>query len=397
MPRTETVLSVFVASPGDVSEERDSLDAIIGEINSAHARRTGIRLELLRWEDVLPALGEEPQAVINAQIPQDYDVFVGIFWNRLGTPTILAESGTAEEYYMAKARFDKNSNSVRLMLYFKVAPPLTMDGFDPDQYKKVQEFRSKVGKQGLYRKFKTLSDFENHVRLDLTKLVCDSTFVHDRRTSSQQTRQTNDALVEERDLSDDEGMDEVGLLDLEETFEEEMDSLNAALSRMNDSISNIGTSISQRVDEIHLLNIPKDGRDLNRNELQKIRADTKRILKRSSRDMDLFASRMRQDAPLFRQHLDKSINVFTKAVPMYLELKEENGNQELIGTINPMLDAMNGMLDSMEDFRDAVSALPRLTTTFVRSRRETEKVLQDVIDITRGGYASLEDLLSVLR
>ena len=103
MPRSETILSVFVASPNDVSEERDRVDQIVNELNSVHARRTGIRLEVLRCErDVSPAAGKDPQAVVNDQIPQDYDVFLGIFWNRLGSPTNRAGSGTVEEYEMAK-------------------------------------------------------------------------------------------------------------------------------------------------------------------------------------------------------------------------------------------------------------------------------------------------------
>ena len=120
MPRRETIITIFVASPNDVTDERDSLDTIVHEVNSAHARRTGVRLELLRWErDVSPAVGKDPQAVVNDQIPQDYDIFVGILWNRLGSPTSRADSGTVEEYEMAKERHDKDPNSVRLMLYFK--------------------------------------------------------------------------------------------------------------------------------------------------------------------------------------------------------------------------------------------------------------------------------------
>ena len=43
-------------------------------------------LELRGVEDVAPAFGSEPQEVVNKQI-QDYDIFVGILWHRIGTPT----------------------------------------------------------------------------------------------------------------------------------------------------------------------------------------------------------------------------------------------------------------------------------------------------------------------
>ena len=173
MPRNQTILSIFVASPGDVSEERDRVDDIVHELNVAHARRTGFRLEVLRWErDVSSAaIREDAQAIITDQISQDYDVFLGIFWHKFGSPTKKAESGTEEEYRRAKERFEKDPESVRLMLYFKDAPPLSMDEFDADQFKKVIEFRSQVEKEVFYRKFGDTDSFANTIRIDLTKLI----------------------------------------------------------------------------------------------------------------------------------------------------------------------------------------------------------------------------------
>ena len=79
MPRNATILTIFVASPSDVSEERELLDRIVARTNSLLARITPVRLELLRWErDTSPAFGKDPQSVINKQIPQDFDIFIGI-------------------------------------------------------------------------------------------------------------------------------------------------------------------------------------------------------------------------------------------------------------------------------------------------------------------------------
>ena len=40
MPRQETILSVFVASPSDVDEERDRLEDAIRELNTVWARKS---------------------------------------------------------------------------------------------------------------------------------------------------------------------------------------------------------------------------------------------------------------------------------------------------------------------------------------------------------------------
>ena len=109
MPRNEIILSVFVASPSDVSEERDCLDKVVAGINTALARRVGVRLELLRWErDTSPSFGKDAQEVINHQIPP-YDIFIGILWHTIGSPTARAQSGTIEEFELAKAALRQRS------------------------------------------------------------------------------------------------------------------------------------------------------------------------------------------------------------------------------------------------------------------------------------------------
>ena len=394
MPRNETIISVFVASPSDVCEERDRLESIIVELNSTHARRTGVRLELFRWErDVSPAFGQDPQAVINDQIPQDYDIFIGILWNRIGSQTERAESGTVEEFELAKARYDKDPNSVRLMLYFKKTPPLTMDGFDPDQYKSVLEFCTRVSEMGgFYREFVKAEDFSNSVRLDLTKVICNL----QKDAGDTDGEQPDSAEVHVHDSRGDETADDLndGILDLEEVFEEEINALSAVLGRMSKAIRDIGESTVVRGQEFKSLQMPDNASALSIQQKQKARNEVKRILKHVATDMNLFVGQMKPELPLFRQHLDRGIDVFTKAVPIYMELNEDR--TKLTGSIVTMREGMDSAIVSMRGFHEAIQRLPRLTTAFVRSRRETEKVLQETIDIMYGGKASLEGILSLL-
>lgn len=402
MPRNETILSVFVASPSDLSEERDLLPSIIDKINLMHARRQRVRFELLMWErEVSPAIGKDTQAVINAQIPQDYDVFIGIIWNRIGTATSRAESGTIEEFELAKARYDEDPNSVRLMLYFKDAPPSSMEDFDTDQYTSAKNFRSEVEKAGriFYRKFVEADSFANHVQLDLTKLICDWVGQEPSDVPRDEAVNKDSVCVAKSDAFDGVGateLDDEGIIDLEEVFEDEMQALYAVLERMGEAIKQVGSSTAGRAGEIQSLGIPKDANDLSVHERQKLRADTKRILKRTANDMNGFVAQMKQELPLFRQHLDRGIEVFTKAVPIYIEIHEDEDREELKMNINTMLEAMVGMVGSMEELHGAVHGLPRLSTALVQSRREMEKVLQEVIGITRGGITSLEQVLSII-
>ena len=161
MPRSETVLQVFVASPGDVTDEREVLESVVAELNRAWAKSLGVRLELLRWETTTrPGIGSDPQAVINSQIGNEYDVFIGILWGRIGTPTSSAESGTMEEFQRAHARWEADPNSVEIMVYFKdeAIKPSEIDG---DQNNRVQNFKRSLGNEGvLHRTFEGIENFE---------------------------------------------------------------------------------------------------------------------------------------------------------------------------------------------------------------------------------------------
>ena len=66
MPKIQTILQVFVASPSDVAGEREILESVITEINQTSSETHNIRLELLKWEThSYPGFGEEgPQDVI---------------------------------------------------------------------------------------------------------------------------------------------------------------------------------------------------------------------------------------------------------------------------------------------------------------------------------------------
>ena len=126
MARIQTLLQVFVASPGDVDDERIILEDVINEFNLTWGDRHGVRLELLKWEThSRPGFGADGQDVINKQIGNEYDIFLGIMWGRFGTPTGRAESGTEEEFNRAYARLADSPNTVQIMFYFKDAgiPP----------------------------------------------------------------------------------------------------------------------------------------------------------------------------------------------------------------------------------------------------------------------------------
>lgn len=177
---TVRLLKVFVASPSDVHEERKALDPVVQEINDTIGRRSGLRLDLVRWETgAYPGLAAGgPQAVIDAQLPvEDVDIVIGIFWRRFGTPTSSRASGSVHEIERAfQAALSRGKPHI--MVYFSQQPamPRTLD--EIDQWRKVVEFRERVETLGLCVPYSNVQEFADQVRKHL------SAFLHDQLPSS---------------------------------------------------------------------------------------------------------------------------------------------------------------------------------------------------------------------
>lgn len=170
MPNQVTKLKLFVASPGDVQKERDALARVIGELNLTTAPDRNLVLEVVRWEThVHPGIGEDPQAVVNRQI-ETYDVFVGIFWHRVGTKTQRAESGTIEEFEMARD-LHQQGRLKHLLLYFKTTPWMPSTEDEAEQMRRLLAFRKSISGSVLVKEFKSTRAIEQTLRTDLSYVL----------------------------------------------------------------------------------------------------------------------------------------------------------------------------------------------------------------------------------
>lgn len=146
-------ISVMIASPSDVVQERALAREVIHEWNAMHARDRSQVLLPIGWEsNSIPAMGERPQEIINKQILKDADILVAIFWTRLGTSTGKAASGTVEEIE------EHIATGKPVLIYFSITP-VTPASVDTDQYAALTEFRRSLQSRGLYQEFDDAADF----------------------------------------------------------------------------------------------------------------------------------------------------------------------------------------------------------------------------------------------
>lgn len=155
MSYSARVFRILVASPSDVSEEREIAINTIQAWNDLNSSERQIVLLPLRWEThAAPEYGHRPQEVINRQVVDHCDLLVGIFWTRIGSPTGAAESGTIEEI----ERVAKQGKPV--MLYFSQSRQ-NPDNIDLDQLKRLRDFKSKTFPNSLVENYINQIEFRD--------------------------------------------------------------------------------------------------------------------------------------------------------------------------------------------------------------------------------------------
>lgn len=159
----------FIASPDDTKEEREICDEIFSEINKTIGDKYKFRIESVKWEkDARPAFGKSAQGVINKQLLDNFQLFIGIMFTKFGTPTDNYGSGTEEEFYLA---YDKRN--IEIMFYFN-DQAISPSNVDNKQAQKVKEFKELISdKGGLYSQYKGVNDFKEKLRKHLTKFFLD--------------------------------------------------------------------------------------------------------------------------------------------------------------------------------------------------------------------------------
>jgi hypothetical protein len=160
------LIKVFLASPGDVAHEGNLVRETFDSINRTLGEKEGVRFEVKNWKtDSYPAYGSDGQALLNEQIADmsQYDLFVGIMWNRFGSPTPRAGSGTEEEFLRAVESFEANGNP-QIMFYFNQAPFNPTSVKDAEQKMKVLEFKGKVQGKALTHDYASANDFQSDFR-----------------------------------------------------------------------------------------------------------------------------------------------------------------------------------------------------------------------------------------
>jgi uncharacterized protein YukE len=385
MPRQETILSVFLASPSDVSAERTRLEEVIAELNQSWSRTLGVRLDLIRWEThAYPGFGDDAQDVINEQIPLDYDIFIGILWSRFGTPTGRAGSGTQEEYLRAKEKWDRDRASINIMFYFKDSP-LAPSQIDGSQLAKVSGFRQSLADAGsLYSTYSgSEDDFANLVRIHLTRVIqAWQTKLNHRAESQALSQGSGVPLIAAQTKSVDE--DDLGFLDLVEEIVEDFNDAAAVLARIAKATESVGKKVQEQNKRI----------EASKAAGQLTPSVAKRMVGKASKNMKDFAAKLDTDVPALDKLMTSGLGSVSRAVALVPEFVLSQDDQQQLGVMITSIVQLRGVLVEVEafveEFRSGVTSMPRLSTDLNRAKRALSAALQQMIDLLQRHQQNLE-------
>jgi hypothetical protein len=169
--RTQKVLNVFLASPGDLQPERKVAADVIDALNRAVVRSLGWHVELLGWEDTLPGFAR-PQEKINEDVDA-CDLFIGLLWERWGLATGEYSSGFEEEFERARRR-RINSGEPEMWLFLKEIDSARASDPGP-QLQKVLTFRqARIDERDLlFKEFSDTPDWQAKLWEYLTRYLLD--------------------------------------------------------------------------------------------------------------------------------------------------------------------------------------------------------------------------------
>jgi len=192
-------IRIFIASPGDVIDERNLAREVIEQISGERAFRGRIYLETIAWDrpgvQIPMEAGLMPQEAIARDLPKpsECDLVIVILWSRLGTPLpaeYVKEDGTrylsgTEWEYCDAVGSSRKTGRPRVWLYRRTEEP-RLGLKDPKlddkraQWRLVEEFFGSLVKEdgaieGGVNPYASPDDFrrqlEHHLRDGFTRLL----------------------------------------------------------------------------------------------------------------------------------------------------------------------------------------------------------------------------------
>ncbi|WP_191978876.1 hypothetical protein [Paucilactobacillus vaccinostercus] len=163
MSRKVTTFDVLMSCPDDIVQKGylNTIEASVQLFNATVGDSNGVSIQTKHWsKNSFPESGGKPQDLLNHQIVDNCDATIALFGSRFGTPTDRFGSGTEEE-------IERMIESGKQVFMYFVEEPVDPASVDPEQLKRVQDFKKKYQEQGIFSVVKSKEQLEGELRTHL--------------------------------------------------------------------------------------------------------------------------------------------------------------------------------------------------------------------------------------
>ncbi|HEY5592702.1 MAG TPA: DUF4062 domain-containing protein [Paludibacter sp.] len=350
MPEAITNYKLFLASPGDVANERDIVKKVISEFNAQYVRELKSTITIITWENSThPAFGSYPQNVINQQIGE-YDIFVGILWSKFGTPTPSYGSGTEEEFNIAYDKFKSNPNEIQIMIYFN-QDGVPINDIELEQIAKLKSFKNKLGLLGGYYFDFSSNNFEELFRKHIYDVITKWNTPRIVESPLPIELMVNNEIDSEIDEKE-----ELGWLDYQDIISNKFVESTSYINMINDELSKFSFEITGKTAELNLANQNQYGNNIKK----QIVSQSAKIINR------LYISLEMPMLNWYRLFFDG-----IKALKEIILLTEEIGNLTTI--------ELEDSKTQLEYIHSAIESSLKPSTEFLQSIKDLPKISQQII------------------
>ncbi|MFA4851761.1 MAG: DUF4062 domain-containing protein [Bacteroidales bacterium] len=357
--------TIFLASPNDLSEERQAVDEVVKELNLTYGQKNNIVLEVLKWEThSAPGISlNHQQEIINMDIGDEYDIFIGLLWKKFGTKTKSSDSGTEEEFMNAYNRFTNNHDNIQILFYFKTSSPKSLNELNPEEFLKVEKFKNNISQKNVYYwEFDTTENLKNFLRIHIPKRI--------ETISEAQDLSIKRQTIIKTDTSNE---DELGLFDYTEIFENAVSIALNSLGKITEATEWIGHKISEKAEEITRIS-----KSSNPNSIV-----IKEVFKRTAILMNDYSSRINIETPIFYANFEETIKAGSNIINLTDDFYQDNTISDLEDTkesIFQLETGINQAVIGMTGFYDSVKELPRIQKEINLAKRNLLQNLDFLIE-----------------
>lgn len=385
---------VFISSPSDVMMEREIIQEAIEQVNQIRGAREGFKLIPILWEkDVSSQFGSPPQEIINEQIGDQYDIFIGILCNRFGQKTEDYDSGTEEEFFKAYERCVSEENGPEISFFFK-DPRRSETPIDAEQFLKVSNFKLRLTNLGVYEDFETQESLKTKAVVALSKAIdrlkTKTTVVKvsdiEEPQESSSSAETGSSLVLASDFDED-----IGLIELTEIVFDGLENSTETLNVIGAATKNLGAKFEARTAE--LLSLKQTGNFREDNSVRKP------IIEKAAAEMQRYSHILDQNIPNARREFSSALRGMQHAVIISNQDDTSNtdDNKVLVDQLEEMQSVLTSVHGQTSNFRDIISGTPRMTSKLNQAKRRTLKSLNDLLDFLSEANANISTTLKAIQ